>query len=72
VLDENATRRELLFYHLSSDGKQSRKITFRKGDKVKFDIGKEKGKEVAKNVQVVAKGTIPSIEAKNTCQGFVL
>lgn len=76
VFDEKATKRELLFFHLSEGGKKARKNTslaFKKGDEVKFDIGVEKsGKRVAANVRVIPKGTIPSKPSKDACRGFVL
>jgi cold shock CspA family protein len=74
VLDENATKRELLYFHLSDKkSKRSGPPLFRKGDEVKFDIGVEKsGKRVAANVQIIPKGTIPSKPASNACRGFVL
>jgi cold shock CspA family protein len=75
VLDENATRRELIYFSLSAD-KQSRRVAFRKGDEVKFDIGVDTktGKRMASNVQIVPKGTIPSTStpSKNACQGILL
>ena len=76
IEDENASKRELLFFHLKSvesrqDGKDSHPI--RKGDEVKFNIGKEKnGKRVALNVTVLPKGTVPTRADKNACEGFVL
>uniref|UniRef100_A0A7S3L0B6 CSD domain-containing protein n=1 Tax=Amphora coffeiformis TaxID=265554 RepID=A0A7S3L0B6_9STRA len=76
VEDENASKRELLFFHLKSveskeGGKDSSPI--RKGDEVKFNIGKEKnGKRIALNVTVLPKGTVPTKADKNACEGFVL
>lgn len=87
VLDENATKREMLFFSLSSvvtpagadgggpNGAQSkrRQPQIRKGDEVKFDLATEKnGKRVALNVKVVQKGTIPSKAEKNACRGIIL
>jgi cold shock CspA family protein len=73
VLAEKATRQELLFFSLSGD-KNSRNCLFRKGDEVKFDIGVDPrtGKRMAKNVEIVAKGTIPSKPSNNACRGIVL
>jgi cold shock CspA family protein len=69
VLDDNATRRELLFFHLPND---RRGQSLRKGDEVKFDIALEGTKRVATNVKKVPKGTIPSTASKNACLGYVL
>lgn len=73
VLDEKAARQELLFFSLSSDN-NSKKPQFRKGDEVKFDTGIDPrtGKRIAKNVEIMAKGTIPSKPSKNACRGIVL
>jgi cold shock CspA family protein len=82
VLDENATKRDLIFFHISDlisdqgneEGLKSKKPeSVRKGDEVKFQVGVEKnGKRVALNVQVVPKGTIPAKAALNACRGFIL
>ena len=82
VLDENATKRDLLFFHISNrisdqgdeEASKSKKAeSVRKGDEVKFQVGTEKnGKRVALNVQVVPKGTIPTKAANNACRGFIL
>ena len=71
VLDEAATKREVLFFHLSSD-KNNKKSMFRKGDEVKFDIVLERGKRTAINVEVLPRGTIPGKAAKNACLGYIL
>ena len=69
--DENATKRELLFFHLSSVDTNGGSI--RKGDEVKFNIGTEKnGKRVALNISLLPKGTVPVKADKNACEGFVL
>lgn len=76
VLDEDATKHEVLFFHLHVGRRKdwrSCPSPFRKGDEVKFDIGVEKsGKRVAANVEVLPKGTIPSKPAKDACRGLVL
>ena len=77
VEDENASKRELLFFHLASvvpaEGGKKDAPPVRKGDEVKFNIGTEKnGKRVALNVQVLPKGTMPGKADKNACQGIVL
>eukprot|EP00980_Cylindrotheca_fusiformis_P028144 scaffold22583_cov106-Cylindrotheca_fusiformis.AAC.15 len=70
VLDETATKRESLFFHLPEDSKGT---MYRKGDEVKFDIGLEKsGKRVALNVELLPKGSIPIKAAANACQGYIL
>mmetsp|Transcript_7669 Transcript_7669/g.18954 ORF Transcript_7669/g.18954 Transcript_7669/m.18954 type:complete len:1259 (+) Transcript_7669:189-3965(+) len=66
VLDDNAARREILFFHLPQGG------GFRKGAEVKFDIAMEGAKRVATNVQLLPNGTVPSTVAKNACLGIVL
>jgi cold shock CspA family protein len=73
LLDENATRREMLFFQFSSivdappldsslhSSQHSRRVAgpVKKGDEVKFDIvvGK-KGKRTAINIHVVQRGTL--------------
>ncbi|KAL3912182.1 MAG: hypothetical protein SGILL_006985, partial [Bacillariaceae sp.] len=69
VLDDNADRRELLFFHLQTGGRGG---GFRKGDEVKFDIALEGSKRIATNLKKVPKGTIPSTASKNACLGYVL
>jgi len=69
VLDDNAVRRELLFFHLPKDRRGG---GLRKGDEVKFDIGMEGAKRIATNVKKVPKGTIPSAASKNACLGYIL
>jgi cold shock CspA family protein len=69
VLDDNATRRELLFFHLPQDRKGG---GLRKGDEVKFDIVMEGGKRIATNMKIVPKGTIPSAAPQNACFGYIL
>jgi len=72
LLDETATKREDLFFHLPND-KGSKSAVYRRGDEVEFEIFVEKsGKRVAKNVEVLPKGTIPSKAAANACNGFIL
>lgn len=72
VLDDTATKRESLFFHLSDD-KDSKRSIYRKGDEVKFDIALEKsGKRVALNIELLPKGTMPVKATKNACQGFIL
>ncbi len=73
VLDENAARQELLFFNLSVE-KDAKKLQFRKGDEVRFRIGidPKTGKRMAKNVEIVAKGTIPSKPSQNACLGIIL
>mmetsp|Transcript_21788 Transcript_21788/g.30717 ORF Transcript_21788/g.30717 Transcript_21788/m.30717 type:complete len:1474 (-) Transcript_21788:2380-6801(-) len=86
VLDENATKREQIFFHTSAvlketedrttpSKKRSGQIGIRKGDEVKFDIevGKN-GKRTATSVQVLPKGTlnIATKAEKNACTGIVL
>jgi hypothetical protein len=73
VLDEKATRQELIFFSLSSD-KGASKSRFRKGDEVKFTIGVDPktGKRMAKNVEILPKGTIPSKPSQNACRGVIL
>jgi cold shock CspA family protein len=71
VLDEDANKREMLFFNIG--GKNASRRGFQKGDEVKFDIGVEKnGKRVALNVEVLPKGAIPSNPSKNACLGFLL
>jgi hypothetical protein len=75
--DENASKRELLFFHLSSLVSESTNkrdgLPVRKGDEVKFTIGTEKnGKRVALNVTLLPKGSVPSKEDKNAARGIVL
>jgi cold shock CspA family protein len=82
VMDETATKLEVLFFNLSkvvsdSSGNETptskKQVQIRKGDEVKFEIGVEKnGKRIALMVQVVPKGTIPAKAAKNACRGFIL
>jgi hypothetical protein len=69
VLDDNAVRRELLFFHIPKDRRGG---GFRKGDEVKFDVVLEGAKRVATNIKKVPKGTIPSARSKNACLGYVL
>ncbi|CAJ1953346.1 unnamed protein product [Cylindrotheca closterium] len=72
LLDETATKKEELFFHLPKD-KGSNNVICRRGDEVKFDISVEKsGKRVATNVEVLPKGTIPSKAAANACHGFIV
>ncbi|KAL3939192.1 MAG: hypothetical protein SGBAC_006029, partial [Bacillariaceae sp.] len=72
LLDETATKKEDLFFHLPKD-KSPKNNFFRRGDEVKFDIFVEKsGKRIAKNVEVLPRGTIPSKAAANACHGFIL
>mmetsp|Transcript_22104 Transcript_22104/g.54636 ORF Transcript_22104/g.54636 Transcript_22104/m.54636 type:complete len:1142 (-) Transcript_22104:3071-6496(-) len=72
LLDETATKKEDLFFHLPKD-KGLKNAIYRRGDEVKFDICVEKsGKRVAKNVEVLPRGTIPSKAAANACHGFIL
>ena len=87
LLDENASKREMLFFQLSSviseapgsdtptkrNGRDAFLIS--KGDEVKFDIGiGKKGKRTAVNIHVVPRGTlnIPTKADKNACRGLVL
>lgn len=75
--DEEASKRELLFFHLSSvvspEGGKKDGPNIRKGDEVKFNIGTEKnGKRVALNVTLLPKGSLPSKADKNACEGIVL
>lgn len=69
VLDDNATGRELLFFHIPKDRKGG---GFRKGDEVKFDIVMEGGKRIATNLKTVPTGTVPSAPSKNACLGYIL
>jgi cold shock CspA family protein len=69
VLDEDAVRRELLFFHLSTD---RRGRGPKKGDEVTFDFAMEGGRRIATNIMKVPKGTIPSAASKNACLGYVL
>lgn len=73
VLDEKATRQELIFFSLSAD-KGASKSRFRKGDEVKFKIGVDPktGKRMAKNVEILPKGMIPSKPSQNACRGIIL
>lgn len=87
LVDENATKREMLFFHLSSivntqdsDGaasrnKQGGNHTVRKGDEVKFDIviGKN-GKRTAVGIALLPRGTldINTKADKNACRGYIL
>jgi cold shock CspA family protein len=75
--DENASKRELIFFHLSSVVSESTDrrdgLPVRKGDEVKFKIGTEKnGKRVALNITLLPKGSVPSKEDKNAARGIVL
>lgn len=86
VSDENASKRELLFFHFSSvvdqhhhpqhqhgKSKKAADAVIHKGDEVRFKIGTEKnGKRVAMDVQVVTAGTIPNKVEKNACRGYIL
>lgn len=83
VFDENSSKAELLFFHMNdivqeSDGENCtastrKQVTLHKGDEVKFDYGREKnGKKVAKNVEVVPKGTVPIKVEKSACSGYVV
>lgn len=85
VSDENATKRELLFFHFDTVVNQPRNQqhgrskkggghgVINKGDEVKFRIGTEKnGKRVAVDVQVVSAQTIPTKVDKNACRGYIL
>lgn len=84
VLNETASKRELLFFHFDSVVSQPRNQHGRgkkggghgvinKGDEVKFRIGTEKnGKRVAVDVQVVSAPTIPAKVDKNACRGYIL
>lgn len=84
VLDDNAAKREILFFNLSSvlgaspetestAPANKKKALIRKGDEVKFDIGTEKnGKRVALNVTVLPKETISSKPDPNACKGIIL
>mmetsp|Transcript_39771 Transcript_39771/g.44519 ORF Transcript_39771/g.44519 Transcript_39771/m.44519 type:complete len:1291 (-) Transcript_39771:103-3975(-) len=70
VLDENSTKRELLFFHLPKEKRGNG--YFSKGDEVKFNIALEGSKRIAINVESVRKGTIPSVASKNACLGYIL
>ncbi|VEU37424.1 unnamed protein product [Pseudo-nitzschia multistriata] len=66
LLDENNTKNEILFFHLSKDNQLV------KGSEVRFDIAMEGTKRTAINVESVPKGTIPSTASKNACMGYIL
>ncbi|GKY93457.1 hypothetical protein MPSEU_000313200 [Mayamaea pseudoterrestris] len=73
VLDEAASKRESIFFQLSSVVSSSTNYSIRKGDEVSFKVTTERnGKRVAQNVKVLPKGTIPNLADKNACQGLVL
>ncbi len=69
VLDDNASRRELLFFHMPKDRKGG---GLRKGDEVKYDIVMEGSKRIATNIKSVPNGTVPSAPSKNACLGYIL
>lgn len=74
VLDEAATKRETLFFHLSNTaGRGEKQRQLRKGDEVEFSIATERnGKRVALDVKMLPRGTIISKTDKNACKGFIL
>ncbi|KAG7366768.1 cold-shock DNA-binding domain protein [Nitzschia inconspicua] len=69
VMDDDAVRQELIFFHLPTD---RRGRGLKKGDEVTFDFATEGGKRIAINVMKVPKGTVPSAASKNACFGYVL
>ena len=69
VLDDTATRTELLFFHLPKDRRGG---GLRKGDEVKFDIALEGTKRIATNIKKIPKGTIPSKASQNACLGYII
>jgi cold shock CspA family protein len=87
VFDETSTKHELLFFHMNdikpgpdddsgtrhTSASPRKQMILHRGDEVKFEYGKEKnGKKIAKNVEVVPKGTVPIKMEKNACRGYVL
>ena len=88
VVDDDSTKREVLFFHTKSVRRSSgngvstapsrsplRAPSIRKGDEVEFDITVgESGKKCATNVRIRSKGTlnITMNTDKNACHGIVL
>jgi cold shock CspA family protein len=72
LLDEGASKREILFFHFKHLTNNIDSI--KKGDEAKFIIVTQKGKRTAVDIEIVPRGTldIPSKAAKNACHGFVL
>lgn len=77
VWDESSTKRESLFFQLSTDAGASKEKTntsmIQKGDEVAFSIVTQRsGKRVAQDISILPKGTVPSHADKNACRGIVL
>ena len=69
VLDESASKVEVLLFHVD----QEVNPPLKKGYEVKFEISKaKKGKTIAKNVTALPKGTIPSKASTSACLGYIM